>query len=48
MITSSVASVDFLNITLNLKNESHKPLRIPNNDTKLLSTSNIKVTSKVH
>ena len=31
-VTTSITSVDFLNLTLNLKTDFHKPFREPNNN----------------
>ena len=51
-VTTNIISVDFLDLTLNLKTESYQPLRKPNNDPIYpifeSSTSNTEVTSKVH
>ena len=33
MVTSNITSVDFLDLTLNLKTESYQPFRKPNNDS---------------
>ena len=55
-VTTSITSVDFLDLTLNLKTESYQPSRKPNNDPIYIDinsnhppqTQLLEATSKVH
>ena len=39
IVTANVTSVDFLDVTFNLKTESYQPVRKPNNEPKYIDIS---------